>query len=331
MRKLIQGRNSSSSLAPLRDLCGALFSRQWFAQVERIIGRPGGLDEDVIDFAAQRYDQGDYLLCHDDRLEDRRVAFVLYLVDPSWSGEKDGGQLEFLYTDPWGRPDGSKRQIVVPRWNTLVFFEVAMMSHHQICEILGNLPRLSLAGWFHDSKKILLPELVNRAEVLCEFFDWNAPSNGNVYESFASVKFQELISQSLPCPLQHQSVCDLDGIWKIIDYPQEPEWIKVLQSRKFQLSISCMLKGRLEMFTRPILLDWGDCDGCIRNFIKPDCERRLVHFVFPLSSSGKLENGKMVFYFKTGSLIFVDNLHAEEFNMHYQSDTRAVYFNAEIV
>ena len=34
----------------------------------------------------------DVLLCHDDELEERRIAFIYYLV-PSWSGE-DGGEEE---------------------------------------------------------------------------------------------------------------------------------------------------------------------------------------------------------------------------------------------
>ena len=32
----------------------------------------------------------DELLCHDDELEGRRIAFILYLVDPDWTAE-DGG------------------------------------------------------------------------------------------------------------------------------------------------------------------------------------------------------------------------------------------------
>jgi len=36
----------------------------------------------------------DKLLCHDDKLEGRRVAFNLYLTPANWTAE-DGGQLEF--------------------------------------------------------------------------------------------------------------------------------------------------------------------------------------------------------------------------------------------
>ncbi len=39
----------------------------------------------------------DILLCHDDELEGRRVAFILYLVPP-WE-VKDGGTLDLFSTD----------------------------------------------------------------------------------------------------------------------------------------------------------------------------------------------------------------------------------------
>ena len=38
----------------------------------------------------------DTLLCHDDELEGRRVAFIYYLVDPTWSST-DGGILLINY------------------------------------------------------------------------------------------------------------------------------------------------------------------------------------------------------------------------------------------
>lgn len=37
----------------------------------------------------------DRLLCHDDELEGRRIAFIYYLVPPSWSKE-DGGEFKFM-------------------------------------------------------------------------------------------------------------------------------------------------------------------------------------------------------------------------------------------
>ena len=39
----------------------------------------------------------DVLLCHDDELEKRRIAFIYYLVPP-WD-DKDGGTLDLFDTD----------------------------------------------------------------------------------------------------------------------------------------------------------------------------------------------------------------------------------------
>lgn len=42
----------------------------------------------------------DVLLCHDDELEGRRIAFILYLVPP-WE-KSDGGTLDLFSTDGKG-------------------------------------------------------------------------------------------------------------------------------------------------------------------------------------------------------------------------------------
>lgn len=134
---------------PITKLCSEIFSPRFTGAIAKVIGKPLGTE---IDFAAQCYKQSQYLLCHDDRLESRRVAFVLYLVDPAWDAAKDGGQIELFRTNYRGEPAPKDSQRFTPAWNTLVFFEVSMWSHHQVCEVLGNLPRFSYAGWLHDPK-----------------------------------------------------------------------------------------------------------------------------------------------------------------------------------
>jgi Rps23 Pro-64 3,4-dihydroxylase Tpa1-like proline 4-hydroxylase len=136
---------------PITKLCTEIFSPAFTSAIGKIIGKPLGTE---IDFAAQCYKQSQYLLCHDDRLESRRVAFVLYLVDPAWDSAKDGGQIELFRTNYRGEPSPRDSQRFTPAWNTLVFFEVSMWSHHQVCEVLGNLPRFSYAGWLHDPKPV---------------------------------------------------------------------------------------------------------------------------------------------------------------------------------
>jgi Rps23 Pro-64 3,4-dihydroxylase Tpa1-like proline 4-hydroxylase len=44
---------------------------------------------DTIDMSCARYIDGSTLLCHDDELEGRRIAYILYLVPKDWK-EEDG-------------------------------------------------------------------------------------------------------------------------------------------------------------------------------------------------------------------------------------------------
>lgn len=44
---------------------------------------------DTIDMSCARYIDGSTLLCHDDELEGRRIAYILYLVPKGWK-EEDG-------------------------------------------------------------------------------------------------------------------------------------------------------------------------------------------------------------------------------------------------
>lgn len=51
----------------------------------------------LFDLFAARYSGGDFLLCHDDRLSNRRIAFVYNLTE-NWRPE-EGGALEILEID----------------------------------------------------------------------------------------------------------------------------------------------------------------------------------------------------------------------------------------
>lgn len=103
--------------------------------------------ESTVDISCAKYEYTDVLLCHDDELEGRRVAFILYLV-PDWEG-CDGGTLDLYQTDNNVQPTDIVKSIV-PTRNTLVLFEVSPVSFHQVSEILSkDKCRLSLGGWFH--------------------------------------------------------------------------------------------------------------------------------------------------------------------------------------
>ncbi|KAI4830500.1 hypothetical protein KUCAC02_002128 [Chaenocephalus aceratus] len=127
----------------IAGLRSALFGRfrSWLGEVL-------GVElEATVDISCAKYEYTDVLLCHDDELEGRRVAFILYLVPP-WE-DSDGGTLDLYTTDSNFQPESIVKSLV-PSLNTLVLFEVSPVSFHQVSEVLTeDKCRLSLSGWFH--------------------------------------------------------------------------------------------------------------------------------------------------------------------------------------
>ncbi|KAM9366795.1 prolyl 3-hydroxylase OGFOD1 [Symphorus nematophorus] len=121
----------------------ALFGRfrSWLGEVLGVELEP------TVDISCARYEYTDVLLCHDDELEGRRVAFILYLVPP-WQSS-DGGTLDLYSTDSNFQPQCIVKSLV-PSLNTLALFEVSPVSFHQVSEVLTeDKCRLSLSGWFY--------------------------------------------------------------------------------------------------------------------------------------------------------------------------------------
>nr|XP_020661773.1 prolyl 3-hydroxylase OGFOD1 [Pogona vitticeps] len=127
-------------IAALREVLFEEF-RAWLSTVTQVELEP------TIDLSCAKYEYTDALLCHDDELEGRRIAFILYLVPP-WD-ENDGGTLDLFSTDDHFQPLKILKSLV-PSWNSLVFFEVSPVSFHQVSEVVSKEKcRLSVSGWFH--------------------------------------------------------------------------------------------------------------------------------------------------------------------------------------
>uniref|UniRef100_A0A671FRX0 2-oxoglutarate and iron dependent oxygenase domain containing 1 n=1 Tax=Rhinolophus ferrumequinum TaxID=59479 RepID=A0A671FRX0_RHIFE len=164
--------------------------RAWLSDISKIDL------ESTIDMSCAKYEFSDALLCHDDELEGRRIAFILYLV-PSWDRSL-GGTLDLYSVDEHFQP----KQIVkslIPSWNTLVFFEVSPVSFHQH-EILYDWInptyldmdyQIQIQEEFEERSEILLKEFLKPekfAEV-CEALEkgdvkWSSrgPPNKRFYE-----------------------------------------------------------------------------------------------------------------------------------------------------
>lgn len=93
----------------------------------------------TIDLAASIYEDTDFLLCHDDRLENRAIAFIFYL---STLKKGQGGAL-VLYDQ---KEKMTKR--IIPTANTLVLFKVSDKSLHEVEEVI-QAKRIALGGWYH--------------------------------------------------------------------------------------------------------------------------------------------------------------------------------------
>jgi len=120
-----------------------LFSSQTFSS---LISAVSGikLKAGALDISGSLYEKTDYLLCHDDRVEDRKIAFILYL---NALAEKDGGALA-LYLNKGSHP---YKKIVsyLPAENSLFIFQVSKISWHEVEEVLSNKKRYAIGGWLH--------------------------------------------------------------------------------------------------------------------------------------------------------------------------------------
>uniref|UniRef100_A0AC35U9V1 US12 prolyl 3-hydroxylase n=1 Tax=Rhabditophanes sp. KR3021 TaxID=114890 RepID=A0AC35U9V1_9BILA len=144
---------------------------------EWVIKQTGFDLTDQLSITGSRYSKGDYLLPHDDRNSNRKVAFVLYLNDMT---AEDGGSLRLFGTDGNNFPDGVIEE-KSPHFNDLCFFEVSEKSWHEVKEVLGKAKRWSVNGWFHvkeqiDLKRVAVKTLpISLNEETFDFEDYLSP------------------------------------------------------------------------------------------------------------------------------------------------------------
>ncbi|KAK3866031.1 hypothetical protein Pcinc_028406 [Petrolisthes cinctipes] len=153
---------TSPHLAGLKRFLYGEF-REWLIHVTGIPLTP------TVDMSCSQYQYTDVLLCHDDELEGRRVAFILYLVPP-WSYD-DGGTLDLFDVNEFGQPLDVVHSIV-PQKNSFAFFEVSPISFHQVSEVVSQKKRVSINGWFHGPpiKRPMKDHLSPRIEVSVPMF-----------------------------------------------------------------------------------------------------------------------------------------------------------------
>jgi prolyl 3-hydroxylase /prolyl 3,4-dihydroxylase len=102
------------------------------------------LKPNSIDMAGTLYGDTDFLLPHDDRLEERKIAYLYYV---SSLEKSDGGQLN-LFSSKNNEHLKIEKQII-PAFNTFAFFLVSPESFHSVEEVVSKKQRYALSGWFH--------------------------------------------------------------------------------------------------------------------------------------------------------------------------------------
>ncbi|KAL7630368.1 UNVERIFIED_CONTAM: hypothetical protein RMT77_019476 [Armadillidium vulgare] len=108
-----------------------------------------------VSISCSKYDYSDVLLCHDDELEGRRIAFVLYLVS-DWK-KSYGGSLDLFTVDEYNRPYCIAERLY-PKFNSFSVFEVSPVSFHQVSEVITkDQTRLSVNGWFYGTPIVYPP------------------------------------------------------------------------------------------------------------------------------------------------------------------------------
>ncbi len=84
------------------------------------------------------YSSANYLLPHDDGVDNRKLAFILYL-SKSFSSS-DGGLLK-LYNG------GKVSKSILPSFNSLVIFDISKSPVHEVSEVLSSKKRYAISGW----------------------------------------------------------------------------------------------------------------------------------------------------------------------------------------
>lgn len=141
--KFMQSNDFAATNIPLlRSFQEFLSSEECVAFLEYITETK--LKAKEIDMAASLYQNTDYLLPHDDRLEKRKIAYMCYFSNFK---DNDGGKL-LLYSTENKKPLESEKA-VIPEFNMFVCFKVSEKSFHEVEEIIVNKQRITIGGWFH--------------------------------------------------------------------------------------------------------------------------------------------------------------------------------------
>ncbi len=144
-------KNSTNPI--IKEFRDFIFSDSFVSKIEKITGLE--LIRSRGDLHSLKLEHTHYLLCHDDQVEMRAVAFILNL-SKDWR-EEDGGCLELFSSDSQGYPEKVVKKIV-PNFNQFNLFTVSSKSFHQISEVISeDKSRISISGWYYAKPRRKMP------------------------------------------------------------------------------------------------------------------------------------------------------------------------------
>jgi len=123
----------------LQDFRAFFLSNAFLSYMTRVTGLH--FKRNKIDLHGAIYSNTCYLLCHDDQLEGRSIAFMWYLSNL----KNDYGGSLLLYDKKF-----KTTKKIIPQFNSFVFFQVSPFSFHEVEEVKGDVQRITLGGWLHD-------------------------------------------------------------------------------------------------------------------------------------------------------------------------------------
>jgi Rps23 Pro-64 3,4-dihydroxylase Tpa1-like proline 4-hydroxylase len=142
---------TGSCLAKLRDEIYSESFRQWVSVLTGV-----GPLAATVDASAALYSRGDHLLCHDDDLAGRAVAFIVYLTHDGWC-PTDGGALALYQCDEKSGSPTVVASALGAHFNSMTLFAVTPISFHAVQEVRGSDARISISGWFHAATQPRTP------------------------------------------------------------------------------------------------------------------------------------------------------------------------------
>lgn len=125
----------------LKKFYSFLSSKEFSEFISKLTGIR--IKQGALDVSGTLYEDTDYLLCHDDQVSDRKIAYIFYLGEDF--NEIDGGSFN-LISEIRGKADKVVKKYY-PKFNGFMIFEVSERSFHEVEEVIGKNKRYAIGGW----------------------------------------------------------------------------------------------------------------------------------------------------------------------------------------